>query len=160
MGWAAHPALIRACAHLRRREGDDGDAVPRVTRFPLRLLAERIDNPERLDSEATFAALRGVNPVERSSGGRAGAVSTAVGTGRPMRPSTGLSRPASASTHALRSTSGRLSGSSRRADPPLPSAQLRPRFRPSGNTAMLRVVRKSPVSRACSSLPGAAGNRF
>ncbi len=28
------------------------------------------DNPERLDSEASFAALCGVSPVERSSGGR------------------------------------------------------------------------------------------
>ncbi|MEU9484741.1 transposase [Streptomyces decoyicus] len=70
MGRAAHPALIRACAHLRCRESDDDDAVPRMTRFPLRLPAERTDNPVRLDSEATFAALRGVNPVERSSGGR------------------------------------------------------------------------------------------
>ncbi|WP_328545752.1 hypothetical protein [Streptomyces platensis] len=37
------PALIRACARLRCRGGDDGDAVPRVTRFTLRLLAERIE---------------------------------------------------------------------------------------------------------------------
>ncbi|MFC3577407.1 transposase [Streptomyces yaanensis] len=33
------------------------------------LITER-DNPERLDSEASFAVLRGVSPVERSSGRR------------------------------------------------------------------------------------------
>ncbi|GAA2951592.1 hypothetical protein GCM10011428_84230 [Streptomyces violaceus] len=42
------------------------------------------DNPERLDSEASFAALCGVSPVERSSGRRQFPVaSTAAATGRP-----------------------------------------------------------------------------
>ncbi|WP_333761574.1 transposase [Streptomyces sp. IBSBF 2390] len=41
------------------------------------------DNPERLDSEPSFAALCGVSPVERSSGRRSSVASTVAATGRP-----------------------------------------------------------------------------
>ncbi|MEW2386488.1 transposase [Micromonospora sp. NPDC047707] len=41
------------------------------------------DNPDRRTGEASFAALCGVSPVERSSGKPSAAASTAAATDRP-----------------------------------------------------------------------------
>ncbi|MER6109220.1 hypothetical protein [Streptomyces hirsutus] len=55
------------------------------------------DNPERPGSEASFAALCGVSPVERSRQTGRTAASTAAAVGRPTPPCTGSRRPACAS---------------------------------------------------------------
>ncbi|MFC7261388.1 transposase [Streptomyces lutosisoli] len=72
------------------------------------------DNPERLGSEASFAALCGVSPVERSSGSRQYRRLNRGATGRPTPPCTGSCRLACASTRAPRTTTN---AASRRARP-------------------------------------------
>ncbi|WP_328421552.1 transposase [Streptomyces sp. NBC_00443] len=106
--------LLRTCARLSLRDGDDEDAAAQATHITLSLPAQRIeqltgqidelnqrltrlverhapqplipvgigpdsaftllitmgDNPERLNTEASFAALCGVSPIEYSSGRR------------------------------------------------------------------------------------------
>ncbi|MFE8971800.1 transposase [Streptomyces albogriseolus] len=65
--------LFRTCARLGPPDGGaDEDAVP-VSIGPdsaVTLLITMGDNPERLNTEASFAALCGVSPVEYSSGRR------------------------------------------------------------------------------------------
>ncbi|WP_369265651.1 transposase [Streptomyces sp. R35] len=67
------------------------------------------DNPERLASEASFAALCGVSPVERSSGSRQFRRLNRGATGRPTPPCTGSCRLACASTRAPRTTTNAAS---------------------------------------------------
>ncbi|OLZ64571.1 hypothetical protein AV521_35205 [Streptomyces sp. IMTB 2501] len=68
--------LFRTCARFTDASGhEEGgeESVLQATRITLGLPAHRIgqpDNPERLGNEASFAALCGVSPVERSSGSR------------------------------------------------------------------------------------------
>jgi hypothetical protein len=52
------------------------------------LLITAGDNPDRMSSEASVAALWGVNPIEASSGKPADAGSTAAATAAPTPPST------------------------------------------------------------------------
>jgi hypothetical protein len=49
------------------------------------LLVAAGDNPERLRSQAAFAHLCGVPPIEASSGKWSGVVSTVAGTAKPTR---------------------------------------------------------------------------
>ena len=74
------------------------------------------DNPERLSSEASFAALCGVSPVERSSGIGSSAGSTAAATGRRMLRCTASCSLACASTPAPKTTTsaGSRRGKTRR----------------------------------------------
>src|SRR4029453_13862177 len=75
---------------------------------PATLLIPAGDNPQRLGSEAGFAALCGVSPVEASSARRNAAASTAAVTGRPTPrciasrcpASPGIIAPATTSTDA------------------------------------------------------------
>ncbi|MFE2519112.1 transposase [Streptomyces mirabilis] len=62
------------------------------------------DNPERLGSEASFAALCGVSPVERSSGSRQYRRLNRGGDRQPTPPCAGSYRLACASTRASRTT--------------------------------------------------------
>ncbi|MFF3517655.1 transposase [Streptomyces sp. NPDC002573] len=62
------------------------------------------DNPERLNTEASFAALCGVSPIEYSSGWRSTRRSTTAAIGRPTPPCTASSSPACATTRAPRRT--------------------------------------------------------
>ncbi|MFJ5560779.1 transposase [Streptomyces sp. NPDC093250] len=62
------------------------------------------DNPERLGSEASFTALCGVSPVERSSGSRQYRRLNRAATGSRTRPCTGSCRPACALTRVPRTT--------------------------------------------------------
>jgi transposase len=67
------------------------------------LLITMGDNPERLNTEASFAALCGVSPIEYSSGRRR-AGSTTAATARPTRLCTASSSPDCATTPAPRRT--------------------------------------------------------
>ncbi|MGW1788832.1 transposase [Streptomyces tubercidicus] len=57
-------------------------------------------NPERLGSEASFPALCGVSPIERSSGRHHHRRLNRGATGRPMSPCTGSCRPVCPTTRA------------------------------------------------------------
>ncbi|MFJ3809162.1 transposase [Streptomyces sp. NPDC090073] len=73
---AAHPAL-------RQERAGPIDVVGFGPDTAVTLLITLEDNPERLGSEPSFAALCGVSPVERSSGRRSSVASTVAATGRP-----------------------------------------------------------------------------
>ncbi|MFD8931483.1 transposase [Streptomyces mirabilis] len=72
------------------------------------------DNPERLGSEASFAALCGVSPVERSSGRRQYRRLNRGGERQANAACTGSCRPACASTRVPRTTTN---AAARRARP-------------------------------------------
>ncbi|MGW7054159.1 transposase [Streptomyces sp. NPDC054887] len=68
------------------------------------LLIAAGDHPERLRSEASFAAFCGVGPVEASSGKTNVGASTGAETGRPTPPSTPSCWPVSDETPAPAAT--------------------------------------------------------
>jgi transposase len=68
------------------------------------LLITAGDNPGRLTSEAAFAALCGVNPIEASSGKTSATGSTAAATAEPTAPSTPSCSPVWVATNAPATT--------------------------------------------------------
>ncbi|WP_313667725.1 transposase [Streptomyces luteogriseus] len=68
------------------------------------LLITMGDNPERLNTEAPFAALCGSSPVEYSSAGGSRVGSTTAATARPTLLCTGSCSPGCATTRAPRRT--------------------------------------------------------
>ena len=119
------------------------------------LLSTVEDNPERLASEASFAALCGVSPVERSSGSRQyRRLNRGGDPGRPTPPCTGSCRPDCASTRAPRTTTnGALKrGKDPKQGRPMPQTLHCPRGLPPGqaptvtNPAIGAAVRCGSVS--------------
>ncbi|MGV9249704.1 transposase [Streptomyces sp. NPDC003710] len=70
------------------------------------------DNPERLNTEASVAALCGVSPVEYSSGRRTSRRPMAA-TGKPTPPCTASCSPDCATTRAPRRTTNAAPGKAR-----------------------------------------------
>ncbi|WP_406517005.1 transposase [Streptomyces sp. NBC_00134] len=104
------------------------------------------DNPERLGSEASFAALCGVSPVERSSGAGSSGVSTVVVTGRRMPRSTGSCSRVCELTRARRTTT---SAGSRRARPGAKSSGASSATRPGRSSTSSDSHSQNPVHSGC-----------
>ncbi|MEV8018143.1 transposase [Streptomyces sp. NPDC086554] len=104
------------------------------------------DNPERLDSETSFAALCGVSPVERSSGRRQSLASTAAATVRPTPRSTASCLPACGSTRAPRTTTN---AASRRARLGAKSSVASNATRPERSSTWSDGYSQDPAHRGC-----------
>ncbi|MCX4671134.1 transposase [Streptomyces sp. NBC_01381] len=110
------------------------------------LLIAAGDNPERLGREASFAALCGVSPVERSRGVGSSAVSTAAVTVGPTPRSTASCSPACRSTRARRTTT---SAGSRRARPGAKSSGASNATRPGRSFTWSNSYSQDPAHRGC-----------
>ncbi|MFJ3303830.1 transposase [Streptomyces sp. NPDC086549] len=103
------------------------------------------DNPERLHTEASFAALCGVSPIEYSSGRRSSCRSTMAATGRPTPPCTASCSLGCATTRAPRRTTN---AAARRARPRVRSSDASSDMPPERSSTWSGRYPASPVTAA------------